>query len=275
MRLARAHGLGNDYLVLESGERLDAELVRALCDRHTGVGSDGILEPADPGPCDHGVRIWNPDGSIAEKSGNGLRIFARWLTDRGAGDAFTVWTGFEEAGCVVSKESVSVSMGTARFAADEVPVLRRLHDASIAVGEHDLRATALSVGNPHCVVFVDAPLDTVPWRAWGEGLETHPWFPNRTNVQVARVVDDHTLEIRIWERGAGPTQASGSSSCAAAAAAVSLGHCLPGACTVRMPGGTLEVVVGPDFHCQLVGPVEFVGRIEVASAWLTARSRTP
>jgi diaminopimelate epimerase len=272
MRLARAHGLGNDYLVLETGEALDPSLVRAICDRHTGMGSDGILEPMDPGPCDYGVRIWNPDGSVAEKSGNGLRIFARWLRDGGSEPVFSVWTGFERADCEVGSEIVSVAMGQARFAPEDVPARHLLRDAPITAGEHALRVTALSLGNPHCVVFVEEALDGIPWQEWGSLLETHPWFPNRTNVQVARVRGPHALEIRIWERGAGPTQASGSSSCAAAAAAVALGHCLPGSCDVAMPGGNLRVVVDAELHCQLLGPVEFIGHVELAPTWLATRA---
>lgn len=273
MRLARAHGLGNDYLVLESGEPMDPALVREICDRHTGVGGDGILEPTAPGEGDYGVRIWNPDGSVAEKSGNGLRIFARWLRDGGAPETFTVWTGFELARCTVGEPLISVEMGRARFAPDQVPVDHELIEREIdLLGGLTLHATALSVGNPHCVVFVDEDPGKVPWRQWGEALETHPWFPNRTNVQIARAIDAQTLEIRIWERGAGPTQASGSSSCAAAAAGVKLGRLLPGRIEVRMPGGILHVDVSPELDCLLVGPVERIATVEVSEAWLLARS---
>lgn len=271
MQLYRAHGLGNDYLVLESGDALDPSLVRAICDRHEGVGSDGILEPSNPGAGDYGVRIWNPDGSMAEKSGNGLRIFARWLRDGGAAEQFDVWTGFEMARCDVSEDPIRVSMGRARFAPEEVPVIRELIEGEVDLGSERVRVTALSVGNPHAVIFVEQELDETPWLRWGEALETHACFPNRTNVQVAKIIDDHSLEIRIWERGAGPTKASGSSSCAAACAGVKTGRLRPGVITVHMPGGQLQVTVSDALDCLLAGPVEVVGRVTVDPRWLGVR----
>lgn len=270
MRLWRAHGLGNDYLVLEDGPPLDPALVRAVCDRHRGVGGDGVLEPRRSARAAYGVCIWNPDGSTAEKSGNGLRILARWLVDRrGAPAAFDVDTGAEVVGCRVLPDRVEVAMGTARFTADAVPVARPLVDAEVEVGGAVLRVVAVGVGNPHCVVFVDEP-DAVPWRAWGAALEVHPLFPNRTNVQVAAVRAPDRLELRIWERGAGETLASGSSSCAAVAAAVHTGRIPPGRVTVEMPGGTLHVVAHPDLALDLIGPVAPVGVVEVDPRWLAA-----
>lgn len=258
MQLWRAHGLGNDYLVLESGETMHPDRVRALCDRHTGVGSDGLLEPCAPVGADFGVRIWNPDGSIAEKSGNGLRIYARWLADHGAGAQFSVWTGFDVVRCEVGDAGVRIEMGRA--------ALRDL-GGPLQVGADALDVVALSVGNPHAVVFVDGLPEAAPWRAWGEALEVHPAFPNRTNVQVVQVVAPDTLEIRIWERGAGPTLASGSSSCAAAAAAVATGRMAPGRLRVRMPGGELAVSVSEALEVVLEGPVGPIGRISLDSRW--------
>ena len=261
LRLWRAHGLGNDYLVLEEGPDLDPALVREVCDRHRGVGGDGILEPMDGAGADHGVRIWNPDGSIAEKSGNGLRIFARWLADHGAGAAFSVWTGHDVVRCVVGDE-IAVEMGRAVVGEPE----------AIEVDGERLVIVPVDVGNPHAVVWRDeAALDALPWRAWGRGLEIHPRFPNRTNVQIARVIDRGTAEARIWERGAGETLASGSSSCAVAASGVATGR-LDRDVAVRMPGGTLRVRVGDD-GVVLEGPVEGVGTITVDAAWLRARGR--
>jgi len=263
VRLARAHGLGNDYLVLEDGGPLDAALVRALCDRHTGVGSDGVLEPIAHGPADHGVRIWNPDGSIAEKSGNGLRIFAQWLHRGGAPTEFSVWTGSEVVHCEIGAKTVTIDMGTARFQTPSV--------ATIALGStlHDV--VPVDLGNPHCVRFVDVDPDEVPWREWGEALETHPAFPKRTNVQIARVRGPDVIDLRIWERGAGPTRASGSSACAAAAAAVETGRLLAGQIRVRMPGGLLWVTVDVKRSVTLEGPVEFIGVVTVDPEWLRIR----
>lgn len=265
MRLWRAHGLGNDYLVLEEGPALDAHLARALCHRHLGVGSDGVLEPVAGEGADFGVRIWNPDGSVAEKSGNGLRILATWLHEqRGAPQVFTVSTGAVSTGgevvrCHMRPDGVSVDMG--RAVVESVDEL---------VGE--LSVAVVHTGNPHCVVFVEEALDSLPWRSWGRTLEVHPRFPARTNVQVARIVGPREVEIRIWERGAGETMASGSSSCATAAAAVRTGRLEPGQITVRMPGGALLVEVSQDYDLVLTGPVEVVGRFEVDPRWLQARA---
>ena len=284
MRLWKAHGLGNDYLVLEDAARtddtdaafaLDAALVVALCDRHGGVGSDGILEPTPPTlGADFGVRIWNPDGSTAEKSGNGLRIFARWLRDTGRArrDRFSISTGPCRVDCETTADAVSVEMGAATFAAADVPVdaLGELIDSPIDLSDGPLVVTAVGMGNPHCVVFRDEPLDTLPWRRWGAELERHPRFPNRTNVQVARVIDRRAVEIRIYERGAGETQASGSSSCAVAAAGVRTGRLDAGRIRIEMPGGRLWVTVSRD-GVLLEGPVEAVGRFEVDAHWLASR----
>lgn len=275
MRLWRAHGLGNDYLVLEEGPALQPGLVEGLCDRTRGVGGDGILEPIDGAGADYGVRIWNPDGSVAEKSGNGLRIYARWLVERrSAPVTFTVFTGFEQVACEVGVDAVRVAMGRARFEPAEVPVLgegpRIEQELTLPDGD-TVRITAVGIGNPHCVIFRDEELDALPWRAWGRALERYPWFPNRTNVQIARVLDAHTVEARIWERGAGETLASGSSSCAVAAAGVRTGRLERGEITVVMPGGQLSVRVEPDWQLHLRGPVEVVGLVQVDPRWLASR----
>ena len=186
MRLIRHHGLGNDYLVLESGPSLTPDLVRAICDRHTGVGSDGILEPVRPSldGADHTVRIWNPDGSIAEKSGNGIRIFARWAA-QGPSETMSIHTTFDLVHAWVTGDDVRVEMGRARFGASEIPALNSRIDQPIPEVERPV--VAVGVGNPHCVTFIDAfPED---WAALGARIEVHPWFPNRTNVQFARVID--------------------------------------------------------------------------------------
>ncbi len=268
MRLWRAHGLGNDYLVLEQGPAMTPELARRLCHRHTGVGGDGVLEPVSSERADYGVRIWNPDGSIAEKSGNGLRILAQWLVDRrSASPTFTVDTGTDVVRCRVAPEAVEVAMGTARFTAAAVPVVRALVDAPVEVAGRTLSVVAVGVGNPHCVVFTDDP-DALPWRELGAALEVHPAFPNRTNVQFARIDGPGRVTIRIWERGAGETMASGSSSCAVAAAAVHTGRLEAGPVAVHMEGGVLRVVVHADYALDLVGPVAPVGVVTVDERWV-------
>ncbi|HWP35342.1 MAG TPA: diaminopimelate epimerase [Thermodesulfobacteriota bacterium] len=271
MRFVKSHGLGNDYLVLAAWELpapLDQAAVRLLCDRHVGVGADGLLlvtgrtEP-------YGVRIFNPDGSEAEKSGNGLRILAKYLVEEGlaVADAFAIRTPGGEVRALVHRAegaggrsrvvAVTVEMGRATFASPAVPVSgppREVVDEPLAVDGQEIRVTALSLGNPHCVVFVDR-LDAARLEELGPRLERHPTFPRRTNVQLARVAAPDRIEALVWERGVGRTLASGSSACAVAAAAVRLGRC-GRRVTVVLPGGPLEVEVGDDFSLRLAGPVE-------------------
>jgi diaminopimelate epimerase len=273
LRLWRAHGLGNDYLVLEEGPPLGPDLVRALCDRHRGPGGDGILEPTPTDRADHGVRIWNPDGSVAEKSGNGLRIFAAWVGRRTGRSSFTLDTGHDRVEARLGPP-VTLSMGRATPEPAAVPLRaeRPVVDARWTLSGHPVSATVVSVGNPHCVLFVDAAdLDALPWRDWGQALETDPRFPRRTNVQVARIREDGGVDIRIWERGAGPTLASGSSSCAVAAAAVLTGRLPPGPIAAHMPGGILRITVSPTLDLELAGPVEGIATLVVEDDWLQAR----
>ena len=283
---AKGHGLGNDYIVLRRQDLpfdlSEASIVR-ICDRNWGIGSDGILVLVDSTRADFGLRIFNPDGSEAEKSGNGLRIFAKWLRDHGHArqDGFTVDTKGGVVECLCQGTDgrvafVTVEMGRATFRAPDIPMNGPDRDVvgvplQLADGTA-VAATAVSVGNPHCVVFVDA-LDADACKRVGPMIERHPAFPQRTNVQFARAVDTHTLDILIWERGAGYTLASGSSSCAAASAAVRTGRCDHGRVTVRMPGGDLVIEVRPDWSLKLEGPVEevYTGALspEFAEAWLS------
>jgi diaminopimelate epimerase len=257
--------------------------VERICDRNWGVGSDGILllVPAWAG-ADFGLRIFNPDGSEAEKSGNGLRIFAKYLYEHGRarGAVFTVDTkgGRVECRCHVAGgrvAEVTVEMGRCTFLAHEVPVSgprREVVGESLEVGGQTLTVTAVSVGNPHCVVFTER-LDEEETRRLGPLIERHPAFPNRTNVQFARVASPSEVEIMIWERGAGWTLASGSSSSAVACAAVRTGRCAHGLVTVRMPGGTLSVDVRPDWSIRLQGPVEEVYAGTLSSEFTDALRR--
>jgi len=252
MRFHRSHGLGNDYLVLEAGA-LTPALVRAVCDRHEGVGSDGILEPVPARDgADYGLAIHNPDGSLAEKSGNGLRIYAHWLVrERGAPPAFTVWTAGGIVRCEVDGDDVRVAMGTARVSA-----------ASTLAG---VTVHRVDVGNPHAVV-VGIPED---WEAVGPRIE-HA-VEGRTNVQFVAFTAPSTITARVWERGAGRTRSSGSSACAVAAVGVALGQ-VASPVRVEMEGGVLRVDVGASGAVDLRGPVEAIGRIALDPAWVERRA---
>lgn len=265
----KSHGLGNDYFVLD-GSRISFGLtpaaIRLLCDRNYGIGSDGILLLVPSARADFGLRILNPDGSEAEKSGNGLRIFAKYLYEHGHTDKkeFKIDT----PGGVVTAELevrdgrvpfVTVEMGTATFDSRLIPVTgdeREVVNEEMRIEGEVIRFTAVSVGNPHCVVFTEK-LDEGYTKLLGPLIETAALFPNRTNVQFARVLSRDAVEIMIWERGAGYTLASGSSSCAVAAACVKNGF-TDSTVTVSMPGGELDIEIREDWSIKMRGAVEEV-----------------
>jgi diaminopimelate epimerase len=258
--LTKSHGLGNDYLVADPAElpfEVTAERVRLLCERHVGVGSDGLLVLEGGGL---GVRIYNPDGSEAEKSGNGLRIFAKWLYDTGRapGANFVIETRGGSAAVEIfdvggRAAEVSVDMGRPTF---------RTELTAIDVGGERLAVVAVSIGNPHCVVLRQE-LDVTELRRLGPLIENHPAFPNRTNVQLARATARDRVELLIWERGAGETQASGSSSCAVVAACHHLGL-VDTNVTAAMPGGELTIRIDQQGTLVLRGPVEEVAQITLS-----------
>jgi diaminopimelate epimerase len=259
--LTRSHGLGNDYLVADPADlpfTLTPARVQLLCDRHRGVGSDGLL--VLQGGSD--LRIFNPDGSEAEKSGNGLRIFAKWLFDtrrvhhrsfvvRAPGGAAAVRIEMVDGNG--RAREVTVDMGA--------PVFR--DDASeIEIEGRCIKVVALSIGNPHCVILRD-PLDVTELRCLGPLVERHSTFPERTNVQLARVVTRGQVELLIWERGAGETQASGSSATAVVAACQRLGL-VDQRVTARMPGGQLVIEADAHGSLWLRGPVEEIARVTLS-----------
>ena len=254
----KSHGLGNDYIVIDPARvpfAITPEAVQLICDRHLGVGSDGILlvQPALQQGADFGVRIYNPDGSGAEKSGNGIRIFAKYLREHGytTKESFSIDTAGGRVGVQLDMRDgrvaeVTADMGTVTFDPLE----------SIDVDGRRLAVTSVSIGNPHCVVIVD-DLTKIDLRALGPKIESHRAFPAKTNVQFAEVLSRSHIAIEIWERGAGYTLASGTSSCVVAAAAHRKGL-VDREVTVTMPGGELEVTVGESYAIRLRGPVEEV-----------------
>jgi diaminopimelate epimerase len=264
VKYSKYHALGNDYLVIDPKDwegGLTEEQIKRICHRNFGVGSDGILYgPLPHGQADFALRIFNPDGSEAEKSGNGLRIFSRYLFDQQlvTDRPFSIHTlgGRVESRVLPGGEGVRVEMGKVTFWSDLIPVTgahREVLLEHIAAGDRTFTFCAASIGNPHCVV----PLPEISpelARQYGPLLETHVCFPKRTNVQFMKVLNRQAIQIEIWERGAGYTLASGSSSSAAAAVAYKLGHC-DGAITVHMPGGKLAIEVDEDFSILMTGPV--------------------
>lgn len=268
LAFTKYHALGNDYIVIHPKNLtapLTTEQVRTICHRNFGIGSDGILLgplPAENALC--ALKIYNPDGSLAEKSGNGLRIFSRFLWDEklAGAEEFAIQTDGGRVRSTVYEQGrmVRVEMGQVSFSSAKIPVVgptREVLNESITVGGRTFNFCAATIGNPHCVL----PLpDINPKLAheFGPLLEVHPNFPNRTNVQFLKVLDRANIQIEIWERGAGYTLASGSSSSAAAAVAHRLGL-VDRTVAVHMPGGIIRIEIGEDFSIRMTGPVTRVG----------------
>ena len=263
MKYSKYHALGNDYLVIapEVESELTSEQIKRICHRHFGVGSDGILFSLLPSEgTNFTLRIFNPDGSEAEKSGNGLRIFARYLWERRlvGEEEFAIDTigGRVKARVYPSGKSVRVEMGQVSFQSEKIPVTghyREVLEERITVAAQTFVFCAATIGNPHCVI----PLPEVTpelANSYGSLLEFHPYFPNRTNVQFMKVLDRNNIQIEIWERGAGYTLASGSSSSAAAAVAHRLGLC-DSSITVHMPGGQILIEMSDRFSVTMTGSV--------------------
>lgn len=264
MKYYKYHAIGNDYIVIDPKDistSLTSEQIQKICHRNFGIGSDGILfGPLESEKGDFSLRIFNPDGSEAEKSGNGLRIFSRYLWDMQLvkQEAFTIETlgGLVKSTVLDNGKKVSVEMGKVSFWSDKIPVRgepREVISENITVENKTFNFCAATIGNPHCVI----PLPEITpelAKQYGSLIETHQLFPNRTNVQFMKVLDRENIQLEIWERGAGYTLASGSSSSAAAAVAHRLNLC-DSSITVHMPGGIILIEIGEDFSIQMTGSV--------------------
>ena len=274
MKFEKYHALGNDYLVYDppSGDHefCSEEIIR-ICHRNFGLGSDGILVgPLQTDKAEFGLRILNPDGSEAEKSGNGLRIFARYLFDQKkvGSSPFTVDTLGGIVTCEVSEDasSISVEMGQVSFHSDVIPVsvegeAREVLNEEINLNGKTYKYYAGTIGNPHCVVPLTDISEALA-KQLGPELENHPLFPNRTNVQLLQILDRNRIRIEIWERGAGYTLASGSSSSAAGAVARKMGAC-DQEITVEMPGGEIGLMIDDNYNVKMTGPATRVATMNM------------
>lgn len=266
----KMHGLGNDFIVIERVHlgMLDVfELARRMCDRHTGIGADGVLLVSPSDKADLKMRIINSDGSEAEMCGNGIRCFARYAYDSGLADkkSFSVETlggiilptlATDAAGKVYA---VTVDMGVPVFEREKIPMTGakgRVLGEALELEDKTWRISALRMGVPHTVVFVE-DAGSIDVERYGRAIETHAAFPERTNVNFAQVLDEKTLDVRTWERGAGVTFACGTGACACAVAANLLGKTQKHV-TVRLTLGTLSVQYLDDGRVLMSGPAEYV-----------------
>ena len=288
MRFTKMHGLGNDYVYVDAitqdlGSVSLPELSKAVSDRHFGVGSDGLIVICQPETetADFRMRIFNPDGSEAEMCGNGIRCFAKYVYEHGLTEKteLRVETG---AGVIVTElrvnggrvEAVRVDMGEPRLRPADVPfdwqpddqpaveVPLRLSDGT------ELRVTAVSMGNPHCVIFVD-DAESYAVDQVGPQVERHPAFPRRTNVEFATVIDRGHIRMRVWERGAGETMACGTGACATAVAAA-LTDRANRRVVVHLSGGDLEIEWAEDGHIYMSGPAAEVFSGELSQEFWAA-----
>lgn len=275
--LERYHGLGNDYLVYDPNKNeleLNEENVKMLCNRNMGLGADGILEGPLMEEKQMAVRIWNPNGSIAEKSGNGVRIFAKYLKDAGYVQKkhYTMLTDGGEVEITYLNEEGSrlkVSMGKLSFWSDEIPVIgerRQVINEDMVFGRTLYPATCVSIGNPHCVIPMQEISEPLVCKI-GRESERARYFPNHINTELMNVIDMNNIVIETYERGAGYTMANGTGACAAAGVAYKLGL-TSNKVIVHMPGGELQVEIGDDWEAYMTGDVFYVAAVKLSSEFV-------
>jgi diaminopimelate epimerase len=266
----KAQGTGNDFVIVEDlGRKLDrdglSQLAVRMCDRNFGIGADGLILVLPSEAEDYRMRVINSDGSEAEMCGNGIRCFAKYLFDRGmAGHLLTVETLAGVRTIDVTSDggrgtAFTVNMGEPRLYAKDIPIEGyegMVISRPLAVGGLQYNITCVSMGNPHCVIFVDST-DEIPLEKIGAEIETHPAFPKKTNVEFAQVIRCNELKIRVWERGAGITLACGTGACASLVAGV-LNDLLDRKATVHLPGGDLQVEWTNSEGVNMTGPAEEV-----------------
>ena len=264
MRFEKMHGLGNDFLVVDDREAQPVDwptVARRACERHTGVGADGILLIQASDAADLRMRLFNADGSEAEMCGNGIRCVAQYVAGHGISGDRVVWeTG---AGTLVTErlgdDLVTVDMGFPRFAAAEIPFdsdAAEIVDQTLRVGDATLDITCVSMGNPHCVTVVD-DVDAFPLAEIGPQVERHPSFPQRTNFEIVQVLSRTRVRQRTFERGVGETNACGTGASAVGVAMQRLGLC-DSPVTVELRGGPLHIAWAPGTTVRMTGPAQRV-----------------
>jgi len=271
IEFTKYHGLGNDFILIdnraESEPMISPEQAVQLCDRHFGIGADGVIF-ALPGrdDTDYTMRIFNSDGSEPEMCGNGIRCLAQFLSDLEGVGAKTEYRIHTLAGVMTPKlqgeSSVKVDMGMPQLLAAQIPTTladadQKVINVPIEVAGQSWEVTCVSMGNPHCITFVE-DVTTIPLATLGPQFEHHPAFPQRTNTEFIQVVRSDYLKMWVWERGAGATLACGTGACAVVVAGVLTGKC-DRQTTVELPGGCLEIEWSePDQRVYMTGPAKRV-----------------
>lgn len=279
LKFTKMHGIANDYIYINCfEEKVDDPnaLSIRLSDRRRSIGGDGIILICPSEVADFRMRMFNADGSEGKMCGNGTRCIGKYVYDKGLTDKTTVTletlAGIKTLDLHVENgkvASVTVDMGKAEFTPSEVPVKydgAEMVSASMVVGGKSYTATAVSMGNPHCVIFTNDDISKLELEKIGPDFEHNPIFPDRVNTEFVNIIDDHTLSMRVWERGSGETMACGTGACAVAASAVKTGICKAGEkITVKLLGGDLEIVIADDFGVSMTGPAEiaFEGTVEI------------
>ena len=277
MNFTKMHGLGNDFLVVKGLEEDIPTIIKnakKICDRHFGVGADGILLVLPSDVADIKMRIINSDGSEAPMCGNGVRCFASFVYKKGivAKKNMTVETiaGIQRPEIIMKDDivtAIKVDIGTYSFLNQDIPVEgepdKEAKNLEIKIDENLFEATGVDMGNPHCVIFTD-DVEKVPLEKWGPKIENYPLFPLKTNVEFVQVISKDHLKMRVWERGCGITMACGTGACAVAAAAFEKGF-TGKQVKVTLPGGDLFIELTDDKRVYMTGPARevFEGRLEL------------
>ncbi len=279
MNFTKVQGAGNDFILVEASEVNPdwSQMAVAMCDRHFGIGADGLLVLLPSHLADFRMHIFNPDGSEAEACGNGLRCLAKYVIDMGLANAGAQEISVETVAgirrvriyrAMGELTKIRVSMGEPKFGAKDIPVviepevgnlvdIKSMLSYHISIGGRELLLNFVSMGNPHAIYFWQHPVSDFPLAQLGPAVEQHKMFPNRVNFEVAKVISRRQIEARVWERGVGETLACGSGACAVAVAAQLLGY-IDNEVDIKLLGGTLEVAWDEIGEVLLGGPAEIV-----------------
>ena len=279
MKFTKMHGIANDYIYVNCFEENvpnPEELSVRLSDRRRSIGGDGLILICPSEVADFRMRMFNADGSEGKMCGNGTRCIGKYVYDKGLTKKTTVTletlSGIKTLDLHVKNgqvETVTVDMGKAEFICKNIPAI---YDEPLMIDRPAEKfgrvwhETAVSMGNPHCVIFTDEDIKALELEKIGPDFENDPVFPERVNTEFVNIIDGHTFSMRVWERGSGETMACGTGACAVAAAAVKKGLAKAGEeITVKLLGGDLKIVISDDYNVMMTGPAEtaFEGTVEI------------